>query len=165
MDDNLDVEGEGEEKQKFELLDEDMMDQVKKWFDSFDKDKDGQIQTSELGTILRILDFNPTEKELQDMINEVDPTRTALVDLNTVNKLVERKLHDTDTIEELVEALKWFDGDKDGKIQVWDLRWAMTQLGEKMDDTMWDDLITEADSAKEGYIDIMTFAKLLKGIK
>lgn len=102
----MEMEGEGDEKQKFELLDEEMMDQVKKWFDSFDKDKDGQIQTSELGTILRILDFNPTEKELQDMINEVDPTRTALVDLNTVNKLVERKLHDTDTIEELVEALK-----------------------------------------------------------
>ena len=106
MEENLENEGEGDNKPKYELLDQDMEDQVQKWFDNFDKDKDGQIQTSELGTILRILDFNPTEKELQDMINEVDPTRTALVDLNTVKKLVDRKLHDTDTLEELIEALK-----------------------------------------------------------
>ena len=41
----------------------------------------------------------------------------------------------------------------------------MTQLGEKMDDGMCDELITEADSAKDGFIDILTFSKLLKGIK
>ena len=164
MDDNLENEGEEEAKPKYELLTQEMEDQVQKWFDSFDKDKDGQIQTSELGTILRILDFNPTEKELQDMINEVDPTRTALVDLNTVKKMVDRKLHDTDTLEELVEAIKWFDNDKDGKMQVCDLRWAMTQLGEKMDDAMCDDLISETE-VKDGYIDVLTFAKYLKGIK
>ena len=41
-------------------------------FGLFDKNGDGTISSSELGTIMRSLGQNPTESELQDMINEVD---------------------------------------------------------------------------------------------
>ena len=41
-------------------------------FGLFDKNGDGTISSNELGTIMRSLGQNPTENELQDMINEVD---------------------------------------------------------------------------------------------
>lgn len=44
----------------------------KQAFKLFDDDDSGTITSKELGTILRQLGQNPTEAELQDMINEVD---------------------------------------------------------------------------------------------
>ena len=46
--------------------------EFKEAFSLFDKDGDGTITTKELGTVMRSLGQNPTEMELQDMINEVD---------------------------------------------------------------------------------------------
>ena len=48
------------------------MAEFKEAFSLFDKDGDGTITTKELGTVMRSLGQNPTEAELQDMINEVD---------------------------------------------------------------------------------------------
>lgn len=49
-----------------------MFSEFKEAFSLFDKDGDGTITTKELGTVMRSLGQNPTEAELQDMINEVD---------------------------------------------------------------------------------------------
>ena len=46
--------------------------EFKEAFSLFDKDGDGTITTKELGTVMRSLGQNPTESELQDMVNEVD---------------------------------------------------------------------------------------------
>ncbi|KAL3779081.1 hypothetical protein ACHAWO_003784 [Cyclotella atomus] len=52
-----------------ELTDEQNAE-FKEAFSLFDKDGDGTIATKELGTVMRPLGQNPTEAELQDMINE-----------------------------------------------------------------------------------------------
>lgn len=49
-----------------------LLPEFKEAFSLFDKDGDGTITTKELGTVMRSLGQNPTEAELQDMINEVD---------------------------------------------------------------------------------------------
>ena len=53
-------------------LNEEQIAEFKEAFSLFDKDGDGTITTKELGTVMRSLGQNPTEAELQDMINEVD---------------------------------------------------------------------------------------------
>ena len=40
----------------------------------------GQITTKELGTVMRSLGQNPSESELQDMINEVDSDNNGTID-------------------------------------------------------------------------------------
>jgi calmodulin len=44
----------------------------------FDKDGDGTITTKELGTVMRALGQHPTEKELHNMISEVDADGTDM---------------------------------------------------------------------------------------
>ena len=57
---------------KADQLTEEQIAEFKEAFSLFDKDGDGTITTKELGTVMRSLGQNPTEAELQDMINEVD---------------------------------------------------------------------------------------------
>lgn len=52
--------------------------EFKEAFSLFDKDGDGTICSKELGTVMRSLGQNPTEAELQDMINEVDADGKSL---------------------------------------------------------------------------------------
>ena len=46
--------------------------EFKEAFSLFDKDGDGTVSSSELGTVLRSLGQNPTEEELEQLVNEVD---------------------------------------------------------------------------------------------
>ena len=46
--------------------------EFKEAFSLFDKNGDGNISSKELGIVMRSLGQNPTEADLQDMINEVD---------------------------------------------------------------------------------------------
>ena len=46
--------------------------EFKEAFSLFDKNGDGFISSKELGIVMRSLGQNPTEAELQDMINQVD---------------------------------------------------------------------------------------------
>ena len=48
------------------------MAEFKEAFSLFDKNGDGSITTQHLGTAMRSLGQNPTQAELEDMVNEVD---------------------------------------------------------------------------------------------
>lgn len=154
-----------EDKYEFKMLNDEIREEIDECFDIFDKDKDGQITYVELGTLLRWLKFNPTEREMKDFATEFDQMSSNLVNKRTVMKIVDRKLMDTDTIDELVEALKLFDTDKDGRLNASELRWAMTKLGDAMDEGAVDEMIKEVDGDADGYIDILEFAKICFNIK
>merc|ERR1711909_135833 len=124
------MSGSGEADQ----LTEEQIAEFKEAFSLFDKDGDGTITTKELGTVMRSLGQNPTEAELQDMINEVDADGNGTIDFPEFLSLMARKMKDTDTEEELVEAFKVFDRDGNGLISAAELRHVMTNLGEKLTD-------------------------------
>jgi len=49
---------------------------------------------------------NPTEAELQDMINEVDADGNGTIDFPEFLTMMARKMKDTDSEEEIKEAFK-----------------------------------------------------------
>nr|CAB3464869.1 unnamed protein product [Digitaria exilis] len=103
--------------------------------------------------------FNPTEAELQDMINEVDADGNGTIDFPEFLNLMARKMKDTDSEEELKEAFRVFDKDQNGFISAAELRHVMTNLGEKLTDEEVDEMIREADVDGDGQINYEEFVK------
>ncbi|KAL3351100.1 hypothetical protein AABB24_019617 [Solanum stoloniferum] len=121
----------------------------------------GCITTKELGTVMRSLGQNPTEAELQDMINEVDADGNGTIDFPEFLNLMARKMKDTDSEEELKEAFRVFDKDQNGFISAAELRHVMTNLGEKLTDEEVDEMIREADVDGDGQINYDEFVKVM----
>ncbi|VBB27379.1 unnamed protein product [Acanthocheilonema viteae] len=127
-------------------------EEFKEAFSLFDKDGDGTITTKELGTVMRSLGQNPTEAELQDMINEVDADGNGTIDFPEFLTMMARKMKDTDSEEEIREAFRVFDKDGNGFISAAELRHVMTNLGEKLTDEEVDEMIREADIDGDGQV-------------
>ncbi|XP_073270438.1 calmodulin-7-like [Primulina huaijiensis] len=144
-----------------EQLTGDQISEFKEAFSLFDKDGDGCITTKELGTVMRSLGQNPTEAELQDMINEVDADGNGTIDFPEFLNLMARKMKDTDSEEELKEAFRVFDKDQNGFISAAELRHVMTNLGEKLTDEEVDEMIREADVDGDGQINYEEFLKIM----
>ncbi|PWA30871.1 calmodulin [Artemisia annua] len=121
----------------------------------------GCITTKELGTVMRSLGQNPTEAELQDMINEVDADQNGTIDFSEFLNLMARKMKDTDSEEELKEAFKVFDKDQNGYISAAELRHVMTNLGEKLTDEEVDEMIREADMDGDGQVNYEEFVRMM----
>ncbi|CAM8963640.1 unnamed protein product [Rhodiola kirilowii] len=121
------------------------------------------VGRQELGTVMRSLGQNPTEAELQDMINEVDADGNGTTDCfpEFLLKLMARKMKDTDSEEELKEAFRVFDKDQNGFISAAELRHVMTNLGEKLTDEEVDEMIREADVDGDGQINFEEFVKVV----
>merc|ERR1712010_71401 len=142
-------------------LTEEQIAEFKEAFSLFDKDGDGTITTKELGTVMGSLGQNPTEAELQDMINEVDADGSGTIDFPEFLNLMARKMKDTDSEEEIVEAFKVFDEDGNGFISAAELRHVMTNLGEKLTDEEADEMIREADVDGDGQINYEELVKMM----
>uniref|UniRef100_A0A0R0EIV3 EF-hand domain-containing protein n=1 Tax=Glycine max TaxID=3847 RepID=A0A0R0EIV3_SOYBN len=130
---------------------------VQEDFRLFDKDGDGCITTKELGTVMRSLGQNPTEAELQDMINEVDADGNGTIDFPEFLNLMARKMKDTDSEEELKEAFPI----RMVSSPAAELRHVMTNLGEKLPDEEVDEMIREADVDGDGQINYEEFVKVM----
>jgi len=59
--------------------------------------------------VLQKLGLNPTDEELQEIINEIDKDKDGTIDYSEFLRLMSTKLKDAQTEEELLEAFKVFD--------------------------------------------------------
>eukprot|EP01022_Parablepharisma_sp_SALTPOND_P028437 TRINITY_DN70963_c0_g1_i1.p5 TRINITY_DN70963_c0_g1~~TRINITY_DN70963_c0_g1_i1.p5 ORF type:complete len:178 (-),score=25.90 TRINITY_DN70963_c0_g1_i1:1809-2342(-) len=144
-----------------EQLSQEQIAEFKEAFSLFDKDGDGTITIKELEIVMRSLGQNPTEAELQDMINEVDEDGNGVIDFSEFLSLMANKMKDNDTEEELMEAFKVFDRDGSGSISSEELRHVMMNLGEKLSEEEVDKMLREADVNGDGSIDFSEFVNML----
>ncbi|VDI59027.1 poly [ADP-ribose] polymerase [Mytilus galloprovincialis] len=134
--------------------------ELKEAFDIFSEDDGHTISTKDVGSLMRALGQNPTEAELQIIINDLDFDDRGTVDFPGFYTLMTHKMKDTDAEEEIMEAFKVFDKDGEGSISMSDLRHVMTNLGEKLTDEEIEEMMREADVASTNQqIDYFAFVK------
>ena len=141
---------------------EELIAEFKEAFSLFDKDGDGTITTEELGTVMRSLGQNPSEAELQDMINEGDADGDGTIDFPEFLAMMALKVKDTDAEQEIRAAFRVFDKDGNGFISAEELMHVMNNLGEKLTDEEVGEMIREADVDGDGQVNYEEFVKMMK---
>jgi len=134
-------------------------------FSLLDRDGNGSIDKSELTKGLQALGCNPTEAEIEALMQDADDKGTpdGRIEMSEFVELIEtHRKSRQDEIEALVNAFRLFDKNGDGLISKDELRQALTTLGlAKMSDDEVDELFADADTDDSGFVD---FGELVRVI-
>ena len=130
-------------------------------FKIFDKNNDGLITQDELKQLLNNIGQNPSDSEIQDMINEIDIDGDGKINFDNFITLMEKKLRDHDDEEELIETFKVFDKDGIGFITYNNLKDVVHSLGLNYSDDEIMEMIKECDLDKDMMINYDEFTKMV----
>lgn len=142
-------------------LSEEQIGSFKDAFTLFCVDEDGSICSKELGLILKSLGQNPTNAELQDMINEVDADGSGRLDFPEFLLMMANQVRQTESEEEIRESFRVFDKDGNGFISTHELRHVLNNLGEKLNDLEIEEIICDIDIDGDGQINYQEFFTMM----
>ena len=135
--------------------------EIKEIFMLFDKNSDGFVHTKELGTVVRAINLNPTESEINEMERKVDRDSTGQFNLQSLENLIRERGKDTDTLDDIINAIKVFDQDNDGKIPVEEFKSVMMKMGDRMSETEIMEIISDSELINNNYIQVVDFPKMI----
>jgi calmodulin len=133
--------------------------ELAKQFRVFDLLGDDRITCREAKIALKRFGLSALEKELQEVINKVDPFGKGLFSFQQFVDVAKALRNIVMTEAEVVEAFKIFDRDGTGKVHVSELMHVMTSIGDRMTQAEAEAMIKDAAEDK-GAVDYVTFAKV-----
>ncbi|XP_064622189.1 uncharacterized protein LOC135484541 [Lineus longissimus] len=135
-------------------------DDLRDAFNQFDKDGDNTISVEELGYVIRAMGQNPTEKEIQKMMDAADLDKSGRIEFNEFVELMAEVPVSEDPEEDLLEAFRVFDKDGNGFVTAEEFKATMTEMGDmKMSMQDVEDFIREADADGDGNLNYQEFVK------
>merc|ERR1712113_252910 len=125
-------------------------------------EKEGVICGKQLGKLLRNIGQNPSEAEVQEMMDQADKDGTNSLDIIEFLQLMREKHREEIKEDEIASAFSVFDVDGNGYIDRRELALMMRFLGEPVTQEEIDDILEEADTDKNGLIDYAEFANMME---
>ncbi|KAK4774034.1 hypothetical protein SAY87_029053 [Trapa incisa] len=136
--------------------------EIREAFDLFDTDGSGTIDAGELSVAMRALGFELTEKQIEQMIADVDKDGSGSIDYDEFEHMMTAKIGERDTKEELMKAFQILDQDNNGKISAGDIKHIAKELGESFSDRDIQEMIEEADLDNDGEINVEEFIRIMR---
>ncbi|XP_074316696.1 calmodulin-like protein 3 [Silene latifolia] len=139
--------------------------ELKRVFQMFDRNGDGKITKKELNDSLQNLGIFIPDKELTQMIDNIDVNRDGFVDIDEFGSLYQSIMDDKDEEEDMREAFNVFDQNGDGFITVEELRSVLQSLGLKQGRSIDDckKMISKVDVDGDGMVDYKEFKQMMRG--
>ena len=124
---------------------------------------DGNVPTSQLGTVIRAMGKNPTEAQIKTMTEEMQSKTGDTFDLSTFEELMSGRMNDDNSsMEKLGEAFKTLDQEERGFIPCEQLKHILTSQGEKLTEDEISNLILDADINKDDKVTYEEFMNMMK---
>ncbi|KAK9091643.1 hypothetical protein Sjap_024820 [Stephania japonica] len=144
------------------------MADLEKVFNSFDANGDGKISSSELENVLRALGSETSKEELKQMMEEIDTDGDGFVDLKEFAEFYRGGSGKGGEgggggggDQELRDAFKMYDKDKNGKISAKELHEVLKCLGEKCTMKDCSRMISSVDKDGDGSVNFEEFKKMM----
>merc|ERR1711983_21779 len=111
---------------------------------------EGSVASSQVSSIMKSVGLNPSEAEIQDMVNQVDKDGTGSIDFPEFLMMMCIKAETENAEDEIRVAFNVFDGDGNGFINRQELAVVMNNLGERLTQEEIQTMIDEADLDGDG---------------
>ena len=144
------------------ILTEEQISEYKQTFELLDRENKGSLNREEFKILLRSLGQYPTDDEIQEMISQYDKNNDNKITFDEFLSLMARQIQASEEFDKVEEAFKLMDLDKDGFITKTELRQMMSKFGEILTDEELNAMIDEADTNKDGKVDINEFRALME---
>ena len=95
------------------------------------------------------------------MVAEVDVDGNGSIDFQEFLTLMSKKMKEHDVEEEFMECYKLFNKDHEGRVRCDELRYVLTNLGDKLPMEMVNEMIDEADVEKDGRLNYEEFCRMM----
>ncbi|CAG2166580.1 unnamed protein product [Oppiella nova] len=110
-------------------------------FEMFDKTKRGSFGVKELKEVMQSYGLNANEQQLYEMVAQIDTNNNGLVTFDQFMAVFTQRMADSEKEEEMREAFKVLDKDGNGFLPIPYLKRLMTEMGDKMTNEEWDQLL------------------------
>ncbi|XP_064623709.1 uncharacterized protein LOC135485533 isoform X3 [Lineus longissimus] len=145
-----------------DLLTQIEIDEIKKHYDQLVKGDEDNLPAPMVPTLMRFLGQNPTNEEVKDIIETVNTQHNGSVNFDTFLEIwVNRKKTRPELTDSLREAFRYFDKDNRGYVEVTELKKSLTDIGDKMSESEFDEMCKEAGVNKSGKIEYEEFIKII----
>jgi len=130
-------------------------------FNNFDKTGRGNVDSADIGEIMRALGQNPTQEEVKKILKEIDPNGEKDITFEEFVPLMKiQKKKVAPDFSSFCEGFKMFDRENNGMVSVAEVRHILMSMGEHLS-TADADTLLEGMEDNNGQINYEEFVRFV----